>query len=356
MTLKQLTTIKNAFVQELTDTQNGQKSSLSFLINYVPTPFVKDHEVFQVLVIGGTICRNVLMKRHGKQFTILSHTEKEQPIFHTKEALLTFLRLEIDKDVRHIGLNFAFPLEPIVRDGKLDGMFLYGTKDHTFKGLVGKKVGEELEQHMLQNEKRSIQVCVANDTICLLLSGYREYPTQSLIGAIVGTGVNIAFFTSEHEAVTLESGGFQAIPQNAIDKQLDKASSAPKTRAFEKQVSGAHLHQYFNLLLKKKGISYPEIPSTQSLTDLAKENNNIVGKYAREVLARSAQLAACQLAGMLEYRQTHLTGIMEGSLFWKGYEYKETIEKTVKLLSPKYKMTFVQIENSSVLGAAKLIA
>lgn len=353
--MQELQQISQNVLKELQNANSGQKTSFAFLRNFVPTPFVADDEVFQVLVVGGSICRNVLMKRNGKELTILSHSEKEQPIFHTKEDFLSFLSLEIDKTITHIALNFAFPLQPTVRDEKLDGILLYGTKEHTFEGLQGNHVGKMIEDYIKEVDHRVINVCVANDTICLLLSGLTQTTWEKLACTIVGTGYNAAFFLSEHEAVNLEGGGFDKLPKDPIEEEIDKNSVQPGMQILEKQVSGAYLYRYLNLLLKEKNIPYPEVTSTKVMDDLARERND-VGMYAQQVLQKSAQLVACQIAGIAAYRKTDIVCIVEGSLFWKGYNYKETVEKTLKELSPQHTVTFVHIENSSVMGAAKLIA
>ena len=48
--------------------------------------------------------------------------------------------------------------------------------------------------------------------------------------------------------------------------------------------------------------------------------------------------------------------VMEGSVFWKGKNYKKTAEKTIKKLIPEYNVKFIEIENSAILGSAKLIS
>jgi len=355
VSIEQLQTISQNFLKELQDADTGAKTSLAFLRNYVPTPFVTDDEIFQVLVVGGSICRNAIMKRKGKIFNVLKQTEKEQPIFHTKEDFLAFLALEIDPDVTHIALNFAFPLQPTVRDEKLDGILLYGTKEHTFEGLQGNHVGKMVEDYIKEKQHRVINICVANDTICLLLSGLVNYSYNELACAIVGTGYNAAFFLSEHEAVNLESGGFDKLPKDTIEEQIDNTSLQPGMQIFEKQTSGAYLYQYFNLLLEQKGVAYPDIPSTKSLDALAREDNEI-GDLAKEVLQKSAYLVAAQLSSITAYKNTDLTCVVEGSLFWKGWGYKEAVKEAVEKLAPTRRIRFVHIENSSVLGAAKLIA
>lgn len=355
MTNDSLQTISQNFLKELKDANKGDKTSLAFLRNFVPTPFVKDNEIFQALVIGGSICQNARMKRNGKSFTILSQSEKEQPVFHTMNDFLSFFAMELDDTTTDVALNFAFPLKPLSRDGKLDGIFLHGTKEHAFEGLQGQKVGEVIERYIQKTQQRTITVCLANDTICLLLSGLTHHPFEKLACAIVGTGYNAAFFLTAHEAVNLEAGGFNKLPQDAIDAKLDTASKKPGMQTFEKQVSGAYLYVYFNLLLKGRNIPHKEISSTRELDELARGSSNIAS-LAQEVLQKSAALVACQIAAIAAYRKSDLICVVEGSLFWKGYQYKEAVGQALVLLSPKHTITFIQVENSSIMGAAKLIA
>lgn len=54
----QLKTIQSNFLHELQDAQNGKKTRLPFIIHRISAnPIVKDSEIFQVLVIGGTVAR-----------------------------------------------------------------------------------------------------------------------------------------------------------------------------------------------------------------------------------------------------------------------------------------------------------
>lgn len=47
---------------------------------------------------------------------------------------------------------------------------------------------------------------------------------------------------------------------------------------------------------------------------------------------------------------------MQGSLFWRGYMYKENVEKLVEQMCPEYKATYVNVFHSDLYGAAKLVA
>ena len=57
---------------------------------------------------------------------------------------------------------------------------------------------------------------------------------------------------------------------------------------------------------------------------------------------------------MAEFKQHDITCVMEGSLFWKGFGYKETVAETVKKLT-NYSVDIAEIDNSPILGAAKLV-
>jgi hypothetical protein len=49
-----------------------------------------------------------------------------------------------------------------------------------------------------------------------------------------------------------------------------------------------------------------------------------------------------------------MTFIMEGSLFWVGWHYKAMVEKYVSQLTT-YTVTFEEIKDCGVIGAAKLV-
>ena len=56
--------IKKNFLQELRDANAGKTTSLRFIKHVLPTEkLVSDDEVFQVLVVGGTVFRKALLKK-----------------------------------------------------------------------------------------------------------------------------------------------------------------------------------------------------------------------------------------------------------------------------------------------------
>lgn len=356
MDAQTLQTITANFLKELQDANAGKKTSLPFIINQLPSsPIVKDGETFQAMVIGGSICRKGLMRKDGSKITIMKQEEKTQSVFNTKEDLMEFVDKELDPSVRILGVNFAAPIEAIFKNNHLDGILLRGTKEHMFTGLVGKGVGAEIESYA-SKKGQSLTVSLANDIICLLLSGLTRFKPDDLACLIVGTGMNGTFFLDEHHAVNLESNSFDKFPRDDEQKKLDASSALPGTALFEKAITGAYLYRYLAMRAEKERINFPKISSTKELNELATQDKGRVGEIAKDIFIRSAQFIACQVAAMLQFKNQNLTVVAEGSLFWKGYRYKETVEETVKRLAPSYNASFVEIPDSALLGAAKLVA
>ena len=100
--------------------------------------------------------------------------------------------------------------------------------------------------------------------------------------------------------------------------------------------------------------SFRRIYSTKEL-DIIASGPSKEGEVARNILIKSAQLSACLLAGLTLYKNSDLTCIMEGSLFWKGHQYKQHFEETLSLLLPTHHVTLAKIPQSPLIGAAKLL-
>lgn len=359
MDISELQTVKNNFINELKDAKNGKKTSLAFIVNQLPEkPIVQDGEVFQVLVIGGSICKSAIVKKNGRELEIIKKEERAQPVFADKEQLFEFILDLTEETVRVLAINFAYPLQPVFENGKLDGIFLHATKEHTFEGLIGQKVGFELEQFLASHSKR-ILLSLANDTICLLLSGLIKYPWQNLTAGIVGTGTNFAFFIAQNQAVNLEAGNFNKFPQSETGKIIDQNSTKVGAQIFEKEIAGAYLFKHFNLILEKEEIDYPKISSTEELNLIASEDIPQVSEKARLLINRSDSLVAALLAGLAEFKNPDsmmVNVVMEGSLFWKGLDYKRSVEDLLKKLIPKFQINMVNVADSDITGGAKLVA
>jgi len=344
------------YVAELKSADRGEKTGFAYIKNSLPkTSLVLDNEKFQVITIGGSILKSALVENNSSGKTILHLKKMKLPFFHEKKILLNFIEENIEKDIKTLSINFAYAIKPIFENGRPDGILLYGDKEHTFDGLVGHKIGKTIEDYFQHEHKREIKVSVANDSVCLLLSGLNGHNSRELAAGIVGTGINFAIFSDEKTIVNLESGNFDKFSPSPETLEIDAASKQKGRYLFEKEVAGGYLYKHFNYLIKQKNINYTFLSSTEQLSKLAQENLGEVSTLAKELLVHSAQLAACALAGITKFKEHNMTFVMQGSLFWEGYNYKETVEKTVKELVPEYEIKFVRIENAGILGAIKLL-
>ena len=350
-------TIAEAFNKELTEAKNGQKTSLPFIRHqYSNTDIGANSALFQVLVIGGSFYKSALVQKKRGRYYIKNKKEGNQPVFKTKADFLTFVASHIDPTVTHVGINFAFPLTPFFRDGLLDGTLEFGTKEHAFTGLMGEVVGEQIEQYVAKQGGQKIRVGIANDTICLLLSGLTQFDWDQVAAGICGTGLNFALFLDEHTLVNLEAANFDKFeisPEAAI---VDKRSLKPGSALTEKEVSGAYLHQIFNEGIKLKGIKHSPLATTEEIDAVAESETGEAQVYADYLLKRSAGLLAAQIAGITQFLNRDTSFVMEGSLFWKGYKYRERVEAFVREMIPERNVSYIHIPDSGIFGGAKLVA
>lgn len=357
MDISEVRSLQQNFLKELKDAEAGKKTSLPFIVHQIPeTSLVKDEEIFQAIVVGGSVCRKALLKKSEGKIRIIKQERINPALLKKNQDLVDFVEKELYKDVKVVAINLAYPLTPIFENNRLDGVLISGSKEFTFDNQVGKKVGKEIEKYVYKKQKRKIIVSVANDTICLLLSGLIKYSWEELVGGIVGTGINFAFFLDKNKLVNLESANFDKFPQSEELKELDKTSARPGKSLLEKEVSGAYIYKIFNLALKNRKINHPEIPDTKELDDLIVSDDPSVSALAKEVMERSSELTASEIGGIALFKKRNLVFIMEGSLFWIGLNYKEHIKKVLLETVPNLKIKFAKIENSTVLGAGKLIA
>lgn len=357
MDTKTLKTIQLNFLKELEDAYAGKKTSLPFIVHkHFHSSIVQLEEIFEVLVIGGSVWKKAFLKKTKNGIEIIKrHTE--QPVnVKNEQDFLAFIENELPDEVTTLALNFAIPMEHVFENGRLDGIALSVPKEGKLHGLIGKKVGAEIEEYIFKKQKRRIKASVANDTVCLVLSGLTKYRWNQFVAGIVGTGVNFAFFLNEEEIANLESANFDKFSQSLEGKLVDEESSRPGKALFEKKTAGAYLYKHFNTIIEKVNINFKPITSTEELNNISLKQIPQVSEIARDLLKRSAQLVACQIAGITEFKKHNMVFNMEGSLFWKASDYEKTVNETVKKLVPNYNVKFVEIKDSGILGAAKLVS
>lgn len=345
--------IAQSISSELQNAALHKPSSFSYIHNSIRTTKSPPEKIL-VLVIGGSVFKKALCSLKDNTVEILHSMEKPQPTLHTKSDFLQFAAAEIDSTIPHIAINFAYPVTPLLRNGKLDGTLISGMKENRFEGLIGELVGKNLEEYLLQKHSLKVHISLANDTICLLLSGLGIAEREKLSAMVIGTGLNSAFFSDDNTTINCEAANFDKFTPSEEVVLLDKDSVSPGKALFEKEIAGGYLFEQYNRKMIKHASRFRRIYSTKEL-DIIASSETKEGIVARELLNKSASFSASLLAGISLYKKSDLVCIMEGSLFWKGYHYKETFEQTLSLILPNHTIKLVKIKDSPLIGAARLL-
>lgn len=111
---------------------------------------------------------------------------------------------------------------------------------------------------------------------------------------------------------------------------------------------------YYNRAVQNQGITVPLITSTEELSAVALGNMAGNPDLAIKYFARAAQLVACQMAGIANFMNSDMIIVPDGSVFWKGVGFKETVAETTRQLTGK-NVQFVEIEDRAIIGAAMLV-
>ena len=356
---QELLSIKNSFVQEIQDASRGKESSVSFLRHTIPqTSPLKDGETFQVMTIGGSVFKTALVKKQRNTTIVLSEDDDAIPTFNSDQIFIEFIVKHLVPTITYLSLNLAYPLDPVFRNNLLDGIFVRGGKEHRFDGLIGKKVGETIEDFVFSRLKRKVWVTVANDTVCLFISEATTQTWDTTVAGIIGTGTNYAIGMNG-QVINLQSGSFNKIPQTPSGKIIDQESINPGKGMTDKEIAGAYLFRHFNIIAKENNPPFSPLASTKELSQLAEKNDGGASQLAQIILERSASLAACQIAGIVEFKQQTtrgpLTFVMEGALFWEGWQYKAMLRKYLKMFGVDKSIKFSPIRHHSIRGGIKLL-
>ncbi len=364
------------FSTEIKQGLRGKKSSLPCIQHTINAPQMLDNAGYSLVVGGSNGASAAWQMKQGK---IILHDIKHfrVPRYISNQFLQSMIEQCVDKKHGNIGLNFAYGLNPIMRNGVLDGILSGNSKEARFnKQFIGKKVGVILERLFKKNGNKNGAIAVANDTICLLLAAYsfkRTAKDRPVLVGIVGTGVNFAFLSSQQQiktiiqqkgktdtiggyaAVNIESGHFTAIPQTSWDIKIDRGSSKPGGFLAEKQIAGAYLHHVYNAVAQH--YDAPTLNEAADIDWVAQDASHQGYMLANSILERSAQLTAMEIVGIVRFFSIdsgEIPILMEGSLFWKGYRYKQRVQKWLNILLPNVTVKFKKLSNSSLIGGAML--
>lgn len=350
--------VRSAFHKELTLAAASEPSSLSFITHTLPkTPLITSG-VIQGIVIGGTnyVVSTVRILKSGKQ-NVINHHWGKLPVFYDLKTLVDFLTLHLDKRADAVGINFGFPLKPVKGDfDTIDGILPHGTKEHTFTGVTT-PIGQIAREIYQIKYKKDIPVSVANDSVCLTLSGDGTENGSM----IIGTGANMCLKRTDKTKTTvvnLEAGNFDKFPITSVLKKLNE-QSVIHGYFLEKTIAGKYMALYFNEKAKQLGLNIEPLTTSNQVSELAVANSKKQEtKLAQAIMERSAFLAAAIVAGAYIFAGSpeKFTIIGEGSVLWKGWNYKKNIQqKLADLDIPEETIKFKHIPDSSIKGALGLL-
>ena len=290
----------------------------------------------------------------------------DAPVFFSPQAALV---REVSTGPLPLGYCFSYPAA--VRPDR-DAVLLRWTKEVQVDGVVGLKVGSLLNDALVAMGAPPRGVTVLNDTVASLMAAATlpaAATADGLIGLIVGTGTNMAFFSKtaiaklgddarvpEQMAVNLESGNFTPPHLTETDERLDLESENPGGHRFEKAVSGVYLGKL--LAAEIPGLAGAATKGAAAVTALRVHPNAppAVRELAGAILDRSADLVAAGLGGMarlLVPRGGTILVQAEGGLFWGAPGYRARVDETlVRFVGEKTRVHIHRMENANLIGAA----
>lgn len=311
---KQLQEEYQNFYNHLTSTISGKPSGgLSRLATKSGSFYRTNDSDVQLIIIGGTKTSSCEYSYETKLFE--NRISIATPTLTGAEVLKDLI-LSINASKSTIVLNFAFPIKPNIRDKKLDGKLLRGTKQHTLSRLIDKNIGEYIESFL----PRETNVIVTND-ITALLYGFEE--KQIFLAGIIGTGSNFGL-RYRGEVINLETGNFEDFLPSQSTKYIDNISNNKGEQLWEKSISGKYLKDHFNYWANVYNIP-KHIESSADMNHLKNPQERELGSY---VLLSSAQKTAVTMAAIGKFAKSS-NFVLEGSVMWKAYGYLNHVNKTL---------------------------
>ena len=347
--------LRSAHKAHLTAAEN--RTSLPFITDRFqlpPSPLVSEGEEFEAVEIGGSKITRARLRKTANGLAIL---DKEGPLvlpsIKTLDEFHVFLDQVIYPNVGVVAINFANTMRQVFERGRLDGIItgIDDTRAVSVHDLIGKVLGVEIEDYISSRRNSPIITSVAGDGLCMVLSAKSIDPQKNNLGfVIVGKGYNAGLLLNSTTFVNLDAASFDKFPMSALASELSQQTGWP----FGKEVNGSHLFKHYNRAVQDRGITVPLIQSTEELSAVALGNITGIPDLAKKYFARAAQLVACQMAGIAEFMGLDMIIVPDGSVFWKGVGFKETVADTTRQLTGK-NVQFVEIEDRAIIGAAMLV-
>lgn len=418
-----------AFNQHMCDgLSDDTHSSLAMIPSYIDGDcYITSEQPVIVLDLGGSNLRVALAEfDHNQHFNIIYYKKFEMPgkltelskadFFHT---LYSYLAPVLERSNK-IGLCFSYPSE--ISPNK-DGKLLYWTKEIKAPEVVDQWIGAELNAEIIKHGFEPKMITLLNDTTATLLAGKLSATSSDpspthFVGLILGTGTNCAYIEKNQlipqcesnegtQVINIESGAFNGLPINAIDKTLDLNSSDPGNYIFEKMIAGRYLGELALLTLKQaatEGLFCAEsaavisavshfdtetlsrVLESQNLSLIFKANDELISAFNTEdsaialqvlhaVVNRAAQLTAINVAaasikslsdtsGSSKTRhdntespvtaENHLCINIDGTTYYQLFGFKVSVEKYLASIfrDKQISYTLKNIEDAPLIGSA----
>uniref|UniRef100_H0V5C4 Phosphotransferase n=1 Tax=Cavia porcellus TaxID=10141 RepID=H0V5C4_CAVPO len=355
--------------------ETHEEASVKMLPTYVrSTPEGSEVGDFLSLDLGGTNFRVMLVKvgegEEGQWSVKTKHqmySIPEDAMTGTAEMLFDYISECIsdflDKhQMKHkklpLGFTFSFP----VRHEDIDkGILLNWTKGFKASGAEGNNIVGLLRDAIKRRGDFEMDVvAMVNDTVATMISCYYE-DRQCEVGMIVGTGCN-ACYMEEMQNVELVEGDEGRMCVNTewgafgnsgeldeflleYDRMVDESSVNPG-----QQLDPGDRKQIHNIL------------STLGLRPSATDCD-IVRRACESVSTRAAHMCSAGLAGVInrmrESRSLDMMRItvgVDGSVYKLHPSFKERFHASVRRLTPRCEITFIESEEGSGRGAALVSA
>ncbi|XP_075592784.1 hexokinase-2 isoform X2 [Balearica regulorum gibbericeps] len=330
---------------------------------------------------------------------------------HIAECLANFMeKLKIKDKKLPLGFTFSFPCHQTKLD---ESILVTWTKGFKCSSVEGKDVVSMLRKSIKKRGDFDIDiVAVVNDTVGTMMTcGYDDHNCE--VGLIVGTGTNACYMEEMRHidlvegdegrmCINMEWGAFGDDGvlndiRTEFDREIDMGSLNPGKQLFEKMISGMYLGEIVrNILmdftkrgllfrgriserLKTRGIFETKFLSQIESDCLALlqvrsilqhlglestcDDSIIVKEVCTVVARRAAQLCGAGMAAVVDKIRENrgldflkVTVGVDGTLYKLHPHFSTIMRETVKQLSPKCEVTFLQSEDGSGKGAALITA
>uniref|UniRef100_A0A8C9NQ83 Hexokinase-2 n=1 Tax=Serinus canaria TaxID=9135 RepID=A0A8C9NQ83_SERCA len=323
------------------------EATVKMLPTYVcSTPDGTEKGDFLALDLGGTNFRVLLVRvRNGMRRGVEMHNKiysipveimqgtGEELFDHIVHCISDFLEYMGMKGVSlPLGFTFSFPCQQNNLD---EGILLKWTKGFKATGCEGEDVVGLLKEAIHRREEFDLDVvAVVNDTVGTMMTcGYEDPYCE--VGLIVGTGSNACYMEEMRNVelvegdegrmcVNMEWGAFGDSGclddiRTEFDVAVDELSLNPGKQRYEKMISGMYLGEIVRNILM----------------DFTKKGLLFRGRISERLKTR---------------------GIFETKFLSQIESFSTVLQETVKELSPKCEVTFLQSEDGSGKGAALITA